>query len=137
MKNQKKRAEHQLELKKKKLEELKERVNENFIGDFKKQKNIEGGKLESYRSREDFPREMKKNQIYVDAKNNSILLPISGRHVPFNIHILKSVVKNREGKFVSLRFNFHLPGAVPNFNFPKFSESCVFVKEMVFRSQQG
>ena len=79
---------------------------------------------------------MKKNQIYVDAKNNSILLPINGRHVPFNIHILKSVVKNDEGKFASLRFNFHLPGTVPNFNFPKFNEACVFVKEMVFRSRQ-
>lgn len=49
--NQKKRAEHQFELKRKKLEELKERVNENFIGGFKKQKNIECSKLETYKGR--------------------------------------------------------------------------------------
>ena len=37
---------------------------------------------------------MKKNQIYVDSKNHAILLPINGRHIPFNIHTLKNVVKN-------------------------------------------
>ena len=45
-----------MELKKKKLEELKERVNENFIGGCKKQKNIECSKLESYKGREDLPK---------------------------------------------------------------------------------
>jgi nucleosome binding factor SPN SPT16 subunit len=49
------------------------------------------------------------------------LLPINGKHVPFNIHTLKSVVKNDEGKYSSLRFNFHLPGTVANLTFPKFN----------------
>lgn len=79
---------------------------------------------------------MKKNQIYVDSKNNTILLPINGKHVPFNIHTLKSVVKNDEGKISSLRFNFHLPGTIANLTFPKFNEPSIYVKEMVFRSQQ-
>lgn len=56
--------------------------------------------------------------------------------MPFHIHTLKSVVKNDEGKYASLRFNFHLPGTVANLNFPKFNEACIYVKEMVFRSQQ-
>ena len=79
---------------------------------------------------------MKKNQIYVDNKNLSILLPINGKHIPFHIHTLKSVVKNDEGKFASLRFNFLLPGTINNLTFPKFNETSVYVKEMVFRSQQ-
>ena len=73
--------------------------------------------------------------IYIDNKNNSILLPINGKHVPFHVCILKSVVKNEEGNFASLRFNFHLPGSVATINFPKYPEPTVFVKEMYFRSQ--
>jgi nucleosome binding factor SPN SPT16 subunit len=74
--------------------------------------------------------------IYIDNKNNTILLPFKGSHVPFHILILKSVVKNDEGKFASLRFNFHLPSAASNLAFPKFNETTVFIKELVFRSQQ-
>lgn len=96
-------------------------MHENFIGNFKKQKNIDCSKLESYKSREDFPKEMKKNQIYVDNKNHTILLPINGKHIPFHIHTLKNVVKNDEGKYASLRFNFVLPGTINNLTFPKFN----------------
>ena len=71
---------------------------------------------------------MKKNLIYIDNRNNAILLPIGGAHVPFHICILKSVVKNDEGKFASLRFNFSLPSNVGILNFPKFVEPAVFVK---------
>lgn len=63
------------------------------------------------------------------------MLPINGQHVPFHICILKSVVKNDEGKHASLRFNFHLPNSIPTLNFPKYTEPTIFVKEIVFRSQ--
>jgi nucleosome binding factor SPN SPT16 subunit len=106
------------------------------MGGFKKQKNIEFSKLESYKAKNELPKEMKKNQIYVDSKNNSILLPINGTHIPFHIHTLKSVVKNDEGKCASLRFNFILPGTISNVSFPKFNETTIYVKEMVFRSLQ-
>lgn len=36
-----------------------------------------------------------------------------------------------------MRFNFHLPGTVPNLIFPRYNDPCVYVKEMVFRSQQA
>ena len=96
---------------------------------------IEVGKLECYRREEDLPKDLKAKMIYIDNRTNSILLPINGQHVPFHICILKSVVKNDEGKFASLRFNFHLPNSLANLNFPKFQEPTVFVKELVFRSQ--
>ena len=75
--------------------------------------------------------------IYIDNRSNSILLPIKGSHIPFHIHLLKSIVKSDEGKFSSLRFNFHLPNSISNISFPKFAEPSVFVKEIVFRSTQG
>ena len=81
-------------LKRKKLEELQERSNENFGGDFKKQKTIDVTKIECYKQREDLPKDLKPKLIYIDNKSNSILLPINGQHVPFHICILKSVVKN-------------------------------------------
>ena len=81
-------------IKGKKLEELQERINENFGGDLKKQKTIDVSKLECYKHREDLPKELKPKMIYIDNRNNSILLPINGAHVPFHICILKSVVKN-------------------------------------------
>lgn len=120
LKNQKERNEHQAKLKLKKFDEMKERIHENFNGDFKKQKTIEINKIDCYKSRDDLPKDLKKNLIYIDNKNNSILLPINGSHVPFHICILKSVVKNDEGKHASLRFNFHLPNTVGTINFPKF-----------------
>mgnify|MGYP000865958977 FL=1 len=82
------------------------------------------------------PKDLKPKLIYIDNKNNAILLPINGQHVPFHICILKSVVKNDEGKNASLRFNFHLPNSIPTLNFPKYTEPTIFVKEIVFRSQQ-
>ena len=115
---------------------MNERINENFSGDLKKQVVIEASKIDSYKSREELPKDLRKNMIYIDNKNNTILLPIKGAHIPFHILLLKSVVKSDEGKFASLRFNFHLPNSISNLSFPKFAEPSVYVKEIVFRSQQ-
>ena len=115
---------------------MNERINENFSGDLKKQVVIEASKIDSYKSREELPKDLRKNMIYIDNKNNTILLPIKGAHIPVHILLLKSVVKSDEGKFASLRFNFHLPNSISNLSFPKFAEPSVYVKEIVFRSQQ-
>jgi len=69
----------------------------------------------------DLPPEAKPNQIYVDMKNSSIILPICGYMVPFHISVLKNVSKHEEGKTTSMRINFHIPGApgtVANIQFP-------------------
>lgn len=102
----------------------------------KKQVVVEASRIDSYKSRDELPKDLKKNMIYVDNRNNTILLPIKRAHIPFHILLLKSVVKSDEGKFASsLRFNFHLPNSVSNLAFPKFAEPSVFVKEVVFRSK--
>lgn len=110
-------------------------MNEQFGADMKKQKTIQVNKLECYKQKEDLPKDLKPRLIYVDHRNNSILLPINGQHVPIHICILKSVVKNDEGKNASLRFNFHLPNTIATLNFPKYTEPTIYIKELVFRSQ--
>lgn len=98
---------------------------------------MDSDKVECYKNREEFPKDVKKNKIYVDVKNNALLLPINGVMVPFNINILKNIVKYEEGKFVALRFNFHTPisGLIGNINPPKLEENTVFVKELTYRSE--
>lgn len=91
--NLKERNEHQQLLKQKKLEELKLRLNDNFSGNLKKIKQVDYERLECYKNREELPKDIKKNKIYVDGKNNSLLLPINGVMVPFNVNVLKNIVK--------------------------------------------
>lgn len=128
--NLKERNEHQMELKQKKLEELKLRLNDNFSGSLKKIKQVDYEKVECYKNREEFPKDIKKNKIYVDAKNNALLLPINGVMVPFHVNVLKNIVKYEEGKFAALRFNFHTPlaGLIGNINLPELAENTIFVK---------
>lgn len=81
-------------MKQKKLEELKLRLNDNFSGNLKKIKQVDCDKIECYKNREEMPKEIKKNKIYVDAKNNAVLLPINGVLVPFHISVIKNVAKH-------------------------------------------
>lgn len=46
----------------------------------------------------------------MDARANSIILPIYGLAVPFHISTLKNVSKSDEGDYVMLRLNFITPG---------------------------
>ena len=53
-------------------------------------------------------------KIHIDYKNQTIILPISGRPVPFHINSYKSGSQNEEGDFTYLRLNFNSPGAGGN-----------------------
>jgi nucleosome binding factor SPN SPT16 subunit len=77
--------------------------------------------LNTYRSVNDLPKDLKKNQIYVDVKNDSVIVPIYGQMVPFHINVIKNVSKQEdEKKISSLRLNFHVPAAQSgsNINYP-------------------
>jgi len=55
---------------------------------------------------------MKRNQIYVDTKRDSIVCPINGNMVPFHVNLIKNINKQEEDRnIVSLRIHFHLPSA--------------------------
>ena len=76
------------------MEESKHRLNDNFSGSLKKIKQLDPEKLECYKNREDFPKDLKKNKIHVDIKNQALLLPVSGVHVPFHITVVKNIAKH-------------------------------------------
>jgi len=70
-------------------------------------------------------------------KNLAIILPIMGMHVPFHISVLKNLSKHEEGRFTSLRFNFHIPGpssSLANVSFPEIDSNSIIVYEVIFRS---
>lgn len=55
-------------------------------------------------------RRSRSNQIFVDRKAQTVILPIHGFAVPFHINAIKNASKNDEGEFTHLRINFQTPG---------------------------
>jgi nucleosome binding factor SPN SPT16 subunit len=53
------------------------------------------GKIQSYSSIKKFPLDLKKGQLYVDEKNDTILMPINNEQfVPFHIGTVNTVSKS-------------------------------------------
>ena len=79
------------------------------------------------------------NQIIVDKRHGSVLLPINGSHVPFHIAAIKNVNTTDEGEYVHLRINFNNT----KLNFGKVYEPAklykhlVFVKEISYRAKDS
>lgn len=48
----------------------------------------------------------------MDSRRQSIILPINGFAVPFHIKTLRSVVKQEEGDYTTLRLMFIAPGQI-------------------------
>lgn len=67
-------------------------------------------RFESYKKETQLPRDTASLKIFIDHKNESIILPMYGLAVPFHISTLKNVSKNDEGEYVYLRLNFITPG---------------------------
>ena len=135
---QKERKIHQDELLDKKVEEIKERFQNNKMG----AKTVEVKKknmltLKSYNNEESLPKGLKKNKIFVDNKNYSVLLPINGVHVPFHISLIKNVTKTEESKLISVRINFLTPiSGGSNLGFQDLNlQKPFFIKELVYKSK--
>ncbi|CDR42361.1 CYFA0S09e01970g1_1 [Cyberlindnera fabianii] len=71
-------------------------------------------KYESYVRETQIPSMVKDLRIHVDYKTNTILIPISGRPVPFHINSYKNGSKSDEGEYTLLRLNFNSPGVGGN-----------------------
>ncbi|AMD22447.1 HGR108Wp [Eremothecium sinecaudum] len=67
-------------------------------------------KYESYVRESQIPNNVRDVRIHVDWKNQTIILPIYGRPVPFHINSYKNGSKNEEGEYTYIRLNFHSPG---------------------------
>jgi len=133
-----KRREHQRQLRAQHLAELEERfASGNFYGDKAKTK-IETEKLVAYKKPEDLPKDLKKNQIYVDVKNGSIVCPIMGQMVPFHVNVIKSINKQEEDrKVIAMRINFHIPVATAStIVFPENPDpNVMYIRELTFKSR--
>ena len=134
------RKERQIELRNEKIEELKQRFS-GYDGNNRRgiitQRSL--AEVTAYSSRDNFPEAAKKNQIFVDTRHESVLLPIHGQIVPFHVSTIKNVSKNEEGKHFFLRINFLHPGGgivkdskyiLPELNQP----NNFYIKELTFRS---
>ena len=67
-------------------------------------------RFESYKRDDQLPGGIQDTGIVLDKKNNTIVLPILGRPVPFHISTIKNASTTLEGDFTSLRINFLSPG---------------------------
>lgn len=97
-------------------------------------------KFESYVRESQIPTSVRDLKIHVDYKNQTIILPICGRPVPFHINSFKSGSQNEEGDFTNLRLNFNSPGAGGNVSkrteLPyEDSPDNSFVRSITFRSR--
>ena len=134
------RKERQYELRAEKYEELKQRFA-GHDGEYRKGvvQSRSLSEISSYLSRDNFPELAKKNQIFVDTRHDTVLLPVQGNIVPFHASTIKNVSKNEEGKFTFLRVNFIHPGAGiikdSKFLLPELSDPAnYYIKELTFRS---
>ncbi|RDA92507.1 hypothetical protein CP533_4188 [Ophiocordyceps camponoti-saundersi (nom. inval.)] len=135
---EKKRREHQKELATKKQKEGLARFAESTGGqnggEVKKFK-----RFDSYKRDDQFPPKIKNLEIVVDTKNNTVVLPIMGRPVPFHINTIKNASKSDESDFAFLRINFLSPGqGVGRKDDQPFEDaSAHFVRSLTFRSTDG
>jgi nucleosome binding factor SPN SPT16 subunit len=94
-------------------------------------------KFQSYKREEDFPNKAKELIITADPKNQSVIVPIMGRPVPFHINTIKNASTTAEGAFTSLRINFLSPGqGVGRKDDQPFEDpNAHFVRSLTFRSK--
>lgn len=90
----------------------------------------------AYKSSKDFPRENEISdlKIFVDKRNEAVILPIFGLPVPFHISTIKNVSTSVEGDYLYLRINFFFPGSTleKGQTFP--TAEATFLKELTYRS---
>ncbi|KAA8913230.1 FACT complex subunit-domain-containing protein [Sphaerosporella brunnea] len=103
------RKEHQKELQAQMQTRGLERFSEGgAVGDGKSKRQIK--KFESYKRENQLPLAVSDLKIVVDAKNQTVIVPIFGRPVPFHIATIKNASKTEEDDFTYLRINLLSPG---------------------------
>lgn len=95
-------------------------------------------RFESYKRDSQLPKNTRELRIIVDSKNQTIILPINGRPVPFHISAYKNGSKNEEGDYIYLRLNFNSPGqgVTKKDEMPFEDVNAQFVRSITFRSRE-
>ncbi|KAI6867409.1 FACT complex subunit [Hortaea werneckii] len=130
------RREHQKELHAKKQQDGEEKYGEGH-GNLNGTEEKKFKRFESYKRDSQFPSKVKDLMVLVDPKNNSVILPIMGRPVPFHINTIKNATTSQEGGWCYLRINFLSPGqGVGRKDDQPFEDpTAQFVRSLTFRSQ--
>ena len=142
LEQEQKRKVHQKELQEKKLIELQERLEKNNISHSDKKETVKHMEdLCSYKTRSEYPSELKQNYVFIDNRKESLLVPMNNRMIPFHVNTVKNVSKAEEGQYSFLRINFHLPtgtgitSSLTNITFPENTgQQQLFLKEVSYRS---
>ncbi|AFZ81168.1 transcriptional regulator, putative [Theileria equi strain WA] len=143
-----KMVEKQKELRNKKIEEISNRLKDGGgLGGGNKQKEvIKMDKIRAFSSPDSFSKELVPHKIYVDGRNDVVMLPINGYHLPFSVMIIKNVTCTPEenNNVHTLRINFQVPGSHtytsrnevnPLPDLPQ--ENSIFIKEVLYKSKDA
>ena len=129
----------QQELHAKRQKEGLERYNPEDAKDGNEQRAV-FRRYESYVRESQIPGNVKDLKIHIDSKNQTIILPILGRPVPFHINAYKNGSKTEEGDFTHLRLNFNSPGLMvtKREELPyETGDDKQFIRSLTFRSKDG
>ncbi|CAN6642426.1 FACT complex subunit Spt16p [Trichomonascus vanleenenianus] len=139
---EKRRQLHQKEL----HEKLQKAVMEKYSGEDANQDNeskVVWKRFEAYKRDTQIPTGggVKDLRIAVDARAQTILIPINGRPVPFHISTYKNGSKTDEGDYVYLRLNFYSPGqagaVAKKDEIPFEDPGAQFIRSISLRSRDG
>ena len=138
------RALKQKELMRKKLDEARRRAEKggDRLGDGNDDEAQEAKELKTYRSPDEYPRDINNKQIRADMDKEAVLVPINGHIVPFHISTIKNITMPEQDRASWLRINFYVLRGTISKDTPKnmaqllvkHGENSVFVKELTFRS---
>lgn len=129
----------QSELHSKRQKEGLERFNPEDAKDGSEQRAV-FKRYESYVRESQIPNNVRDLKIHIDSKNQTIILPIMGRPVPFHINSYKNGSKTEEGEFTHLRLNFNSPGIMisKRDELPyELGDDKQFIRSLTFRSKDG
>ncbi|UKK02594.2 transcription modulator [Theileria orientalis] len=137
---------HQKKLRDLKIEEITKRVKDGtgLAGDSKQKQVVKMDKIKVFQNPDSFSNEMTPNKIFVDWRNEVVMLPFNGYHLPFSVMIIKNVTCNPEenNNVYTLRINFQVPGShtfsgrnemnpLPDLQ----QENSIFIKEVLYKSK--
>lgn len=129
----------QSELHAKRQKEGLERFNPEDAKDGAEQRAV-FKRYESYVRESQIPNNVKDLKIHIDSKNQTIIVPILGRPVPFHINAYKNGSKTEEGDYTHLRLNFNSPGLMisKKEELPyELGDDKQFIRSLTFRSKDG
>jgi nucleosome binding factor SPN SPT16 subunit len=131
------RREHQKELHQRKQRDGLAKYNKG-IGALNGTEEKKFKRFQSYRRDEEIPdRFTKALTVFADKDNQTVVVPIMGRPVPFHINTIKNASTTAEGDFTSLRLNLLSPGqGVGRKDDTPFEDpTAQFVRSLTFRSK--